>query len=79
MEGLKGIKNMESYTVKPPKIVALIKICGAIQYTVTENHNFIKPTPEQIKNLHNLLNIDVELVEDDEEKDGTKYTVEETS
>lgn len=54
--------------IKKPKPVARITICGAIGYTVTDQHNFIKPTPEQIKNLKTLLNIDVELFEDAEAK-----------
>jgi hypothetical protein len=51
--------------VKKPKPVARITICGAIGYTVTDQHNFIKPNPEQIKNLKTLLNIDVELFDDE--------------
>lgn len=50
---------------KQPKPVARITICGAIGYTVTDQHNFIEPTPEQIKNLKTLLNIDVELFKDE--------------
>ena len=65
------ITEKELATMKQdPKVVAKIKICGAIQYTVTEDHNFIKPTPEQVKNLKSLLNIDVEVIEDD--GDGTE-------
>lgn len=52
-----------------PKVVAVIQICGVIRYTVTENQPFIKPTPEQIKNLHNLLNIDVILMEEEDKKE----------
>lgn len=59
--------------LKQPKPVARITICGAIGYTVTDQHNFIEPTPEQIKNLKTLLNIDVELI-----KDQAEETVEET-
>ena len=58
--------------VKKPKPVARITICGAIGYTVTDQHNFIKPNPEQIANLKKLLNIDVELLEEE-----TSETVEE--
>lgn len=60
-----------------PKVIAVIQICGVIRYTVTENQPFIKPTPEQIKNLHNLLNIDVILMEDEEKV--TEETTEEGS
>ena len=50
-----------SYTIRTPKTVAEIKLCGAVIFTVTETESFIKPTPEQIKNLHDILCIDVEL------------------
>ena len=60
-----------------PKVIAVIQICGGIRYTVTQNQPFIKPTPEQIKNLHNLLNIDVILMEDEEKV--TEETTEEGS
>jgi hypothetical protein len=55
----------------PEKVIARIKICGVIQYTVTnlQAPNFVRPTPEQIKNLHDLFCIDVELV-DEETQEG---------
>lgn len=47
--------------IEQPKPVARITICGAIGYTITDQHTFIKPTEEQIANLKRILNIDVEL------------------
>lgn len=66
---------MKARPIKEPKPVATITICGAIRYTVTEAHGFKKPTPEQIKNLHDLLNIDVVVLE---EKAGVETEEEST-
>ena len=53
---------------RQPKPIAKIKLCGCLLATITdEAKGFIKPTPEQIKNLKEMLCIDVELLED---KDG---------
>lgn len=50
-----------------PKEIAKIKICGALEIHITEDTvGFIKPTPEQIKNLKEMLCIDVELLEDED-------------
>lgn len=53
----------------PEKVIARIKICGVIQYTVTnlQAPNFVRPTPEQIKNLHDMFGIDVELFDEESE------------
>lgn len=48
-----------------PKPVAEITICGAIHIYVDDTMSFIKPTPEQIKNLHDMLCIDVVLTEEE--------------
>lgn len=57
------------HSLRFPKKIALLKICGALEIHITEaTKGFIKPTPEQIKNLKEMLCIDVELLED--EKDG---------
>lgn len=39
---------------------------GAMIFTVTECMSWKKPTEEQIKNLHDTLCIDVEILEDGE-------------
>lgn len=66
MENLISVNSIELFgttttTIYIPKKVAEIKLCGAITYNITEVDNFIKPTPEQIKNLHDILCIDVKL------------------
>ena len=49
-----------------PKTIARIKLCGAMIFTVTERMSWEKPTEEQIKNLHDMLCIDIEILEDGE-------------
>lgn len=41
--------------------VARITLCGCVHFDINDNMGFIKPTPEQIKNLHDNFCIDVEL------------------
>lgn len=45
-----------------PKVIARITICGALTIEVTEDINWVPPTPEQIKNLKETFNIDVKLI-----------------
>lgn len=45
-----------------PKVIARITICGALTMEVTEDMNWVPPTPEQIKNLKETFNIDVDFV-----------------
>lgn len=49
-----------------PKTIARIKLCGTMIFTVTECMSWKKPTEEQIKNLHDMLCIDIEILEDGE-------------
>ena len=49
-----------------PKTIARIKLCRAMIFTVTECMSWKKPTEEQIKNLHDMLCIDVEILENGE-------------
>ena len=51
---------------KLPKTIARIKLCGAMVFNVTDMMTWKKPTEEQIKNLHDMLCIDVEILEDGE-------------
>ena len=53
-----------------PKVIARITLCGAFVMEINEGMNWNPPTPEQIKNLKEMLNIDVKLIgeDDDEEK-----------
>ena len=45
----------------PPKTIARIKLCGVMVFDVTDMMPWKKPTEEQIKNLHDMLCIDVEI------------------
>ena len=50
-----------------PKKIAEIKLCGSVSFIITDTATeFIKPTPEQIKNLKEMLCIDVELLEEEQ-------------
>lgn len=49
-----------------PKKVARITVCGAINVDIDDRSDFIKPTPEQIKNLHDTFCIDVKLFDEEE-------------
>lgn len=53
-----------------PKVIAKITICGTLTLEVREDMGWNPPTPEQIKNLKEMLNIDVKLMGEtnDEEK-----------
>lgn len=54
-------------TACSPKTIAKIKLCGgAMTLTVTDYTSWEKPTEEQIKNLHDLLCIDVDILDDNE-------------
>ena len=50
-----------------PKVIARIALCGAFVMEINEGMNWNPPTPEQIKNLKEMLNIDVELIGEDDE------------
>ena len=45
-----------------PKQIAEITLCGALHIMITDSEDFIRPTEEQIKNLHDMLCIDVKLL-----------------
>ena len=44
------------------KVVAKITFCGVFEMTVYDCMNWNPPTTEQIKNLKEMLNIDVKLI-----------------
>ena len=44
------------------KVVAKITFCGVFEMTVYDYMDWNPPTPEQIKNLKEMLNIDVKLI-----------------
>ena len=49
------------------KVIAKITFCGAFEMTVYDYMDWNPPTPEQIKNLKEMLNIDVELIGEENE------------
>lgn len=50
-----------------PKAIAKIKLCGgAVTINIDEAMAWKKPTDEQIKNLHDLFCIDVEILDSGE-------------
>lgn len=57
----------EVVSIYPPKTIARIKLCGGVMtFDITEHMQWKKPTEEQIKNLHDMLCIDVEILENGE-------------
>lgn len=59
-----ALGTIGSAQIRLPKTVAEITICGAVHIRVDDTMDFIRPTPEQIKNLHDMLCIDVKLCEE---------------
>lgn len=47
-----------------PKVIAKITFCGAVTIPVYDYMDWNPPTPEQVKNLKEMLNIEVKLIED---------------
>ena len=59
-----SIPMPEVAVIHNPKIIARIKLCGgAVTINVNETMACKKPTDEQIKNLHDLFCIDVEILD----------------
>lgn len=57
----------EVVSIYPPKTIAIIKLFGGVMtFNITEDMSWEKPTEEQIKNLHDTLCIDVEILDDGE-------------
>ncbi len=63
-----SIPMPEIATIYNPKVIARIKICGAVAINVNNMMEWKKPTAEQIKNLHDLFCIDVEILDEREDK-----------
>lgn len=57
-EEIKRVTCVSSF----PKVIAEIKICGALTIQIREGADFIPPTEEQRKNLKEMLCIDVEIL-----------------
>lgn len=63
-----NIPMSEIATIYNQKVIARIKICGAVTINVNNMIEWKKPTDEQIKNLHDLFCIDVEILDEREDK-----------
>ena len=62
-----SIPMPEFAAIYNPKVIARIKLCGgAVTINVNETMAWNKPTDEQIKNLHDLFCIDVEILDSGE-------------
>lgn len=46
-------------TIRIPKKVATIKLCGALEFSIDDMMNWQRPTDEQIKNLKEMFCIEV--------------------
>lgn len=55
--------NTKATVYRNPKVIAKIKLCGAVTINIDEDMTWKKPTDEQIKNLHDLFCIDVEILD----------------
>ena len=63
------VKTASEHWISVPKVIAEITLCGALTIEISEGMDWNPPTPEQIKNLKEMLNIDVKLIgEDDNEE-----------
>ena len=59
-----SIPMPEVAAIYNPKVIARIKLCGgAVMINVDDTIAWKKPTNEQIKNLHDLFCIDVEILD----------------
>jgi hypothetical protein len=56
-----SIQMPEVALYRNPKVIAKIKLCGAVTINIDEDMAWKKPTDAQIKNLHDLFCIDVEI------------------
>ena len=61
------VKTACEYGFSVSKVIAKIAFCGAFIMDVYDYMNWNPPTPEQIKNLKEMLNIDVKLIGEDDE------------
>ena len=60
-----SIPMPEVAAIYNPKVIARIKLCGgAVTINIDETMAWEKPTDEQIKNLHDLFCIDVEILDE---------------
>lgn len=61
-------EDFDKLSIKVPKVIGEIKVCGSLRISIFEDdENFIPPTKEQIKNLHDMLCIDVTMFDEESE------------
>lgn len=66
--------KIESFHKREP--IAEITICGSLHITIEDENTFIVPTPEQRKNLKELLCIDVKVFNEElDDSDAYKYSI----
>ena len=66
MEVFKGYNVTDVLTIRAPKIVARVKLCGgALTFNFDDTMQFEMPTEEQRENLKKMFGIEVELVNED--------------
>lgn len=57
--------DMPNMTIRMPKTIARIKICGGgLTFVITDDMQFEMPTEEQRENLKKTFGIEVELVDE---------------
>jgi hypothetical protein len=58
--------DAQSNGIQIPKKIATVTLFGCIHVTIDDTmSSFVKPTPAQIKNLHDTFCIDVELFDEE--------------
>lgn len=68
MRELWSKEDFDKLAIKVPKVIGEIKVCGSLRISIFEDdENFIRPTKEQIKNLHDMLCIDVAMFDEESE------------
>lgn len=60
-------EDFDKLSIKVPKVIGEIKVCGFLHIAVMDDQDFIRPTKEQIKNLHDMLCIDVVMFDEESE------------
>ncbi len=55
---------METCKISCRKQIGEIVLCGTLHIAIFDDSDFIRPTEEQIKNLHDMLCINVNLFEE---------------
>lgn len=67
-----SVDNSAMLVIRSAKVIGKIVVCGGLQIEITDIMSFSKPTPEQIKNLHDFFNIDVILYDEERNDDNNE-------